>query len=259
MKEIHKLERSLEPLRITLKQHPLYHSLNSLEDVSTFMEQHVYAVWDFMSLLKALQQQLSCVSLPWLPPKNPTLSRFINEIVLGEESDIDLNGNAISHYKMYTDAMREVGASTQGINTFLEAIESGTPIQDVIEKAPLIPAVKNFLNFTFKTIASGQPHLVAAAFTFGREDLIPDMFIEIVGKAAKKNEQTYPQFMYYLNRHIEIDGGEHGPLSLRMVSELCGENPLKWSEATAVATEALEVRIALWDAINEKINAILVV
>ena len=120
------------------------------------------------------------------------------------------------------------------------------------------PAVKDFLKLTFETIATGKPHLVAAAFTFGREDLIPDMFIEIVGKAAKKNATSYPRFMYYLNRHIEIDGDEHGPLSLKMVSELCGEDALKWQEAAEVAQKSLVVRIALWDAIDQEIKTNLV-
>jgi len=255
MKEINTLEASLAPLRAQLREHPLYQSLNSLKDVRIFMEQHVYAVWDFMSLLKALQQQLSCVAVPWTPPKHPSLSRFINEIVLGEESDTALDGKAISHYKMYTDAMEEVGANTQKVTAFLAGIQSGGGVEKAIEETDLLPAVKDFLSFTFQTIGSQKPHLVAAAFTFGREDLIPDMFIEIVGKAAKKNEQTYPQFMYYLNRHIEIDGDEHGPLSLKMVSELCGNDPVKWAEATEVAVAALEVRIALWDAITEQIKA----
>ena len=258
MKEIQTLEKAIQPLRHTLQEHPLYQSLNSLKDVAIFMELHVFAVWDFMSLLKSLQQQLTCVSLPWVAPKNPTLSRFINEIVMGEESDIDLNGTPISHYQMYLDAMKEVGASTDGVNNFINLLKNDVPVIEAIRKAPLQPAVKDFLNFTFETIATGKPHLVAAAFTFGREDLIPDMFIEIVGKAAKKNATNYPRFMYYLNRHIEIDGDEHGPLSLKMVSEPCGEDTLKWQEATEVSQKALAVRIALWDAIDKEINAKLV-
>ena len=258
MKEIQTLEKAIQPLRHNLQEHPIYQSLNSLKDVAIFMELHVYAVWDFMSLLKSLQQQLTCVSLPWMAPKNPTLSRFINEIVMGEESDIDVNGTPISHYQMYLDAMEEVGASTDGVNNFLSLLKNDVPVIEAIRKAPLNPAVKDFLNFTFETIATGKPHLVAAAFTFGREDLIPDMFIEIVSKAAKKNATNYPRFMYYLNRHIEIDGDEHGPLSLKMVSELCGEDALKWQEAAEVAQKSLAVRIALWDAIDQKIKTNLV-
>lgn len=255
MKEITTLEAAIAPYRQQLREHSLYQSLGSLEDVKTFMEQHVYAVWDFMSLLKSLQQQLSCVQVPWTPPAHPSLSRFINEIVLGEESDIDLNGRAISHYDMYLEAMKEVGANTKPIQDFLEKIASGKKIDVLLLETPLEAATKEFLSFTFETIASGAPHKVAAAFTFGREDLIPDMFIEIVGKAAKKNETTYPKFMYYLHRHIEIDGGEHGPLSLQMVSELCGNSAQKWKEAQEIAVRALQVRIGLWDSIEQKMAA----
>lgn len=258
MKEISNLEAAIAPLRTQLREHPLYQSLNNLEDVKIFMEQHVYAVWDFMSLLKSLQQQLSCVQVPWTPPEHPTLSRFINEIVLGEESDIDVNGRAISHYQMYIDAMEEVGANTKHVQEFLGKLAAGNRIETLISEAPIDAATKNFLAFTFRTIASAAPHKVAAAFTFGREDLIPDMFIEIVGKAAKKNETSYPRFMYYLNRHIEIDGDEHGPLSLKMVSELCGTDAQKWKEAQEIAIQALEVRIDLWNAIQKRIaNSVL--
>ena len=258
MKEIEIIEKAIQPLRVKLQEHSLYQSLNNLSDGATFMELHVYAVWDFMSLLKSLQQHLSCVTTPWIAPKNPTLSRFINEIVMGEESDIDVNGTPMSHYQIYLGAMQEVGASTKGIETFIGSLNEEDSVLETIKKAGLTPAVQNFLNFTFKTIATHKPHLVAAAFTFGREDLIPDMFIEIVGKAAKKNARSYPKFMYYLNRHIEIDGDQHGPLSLKMVSELCENDPVKWEEARLVAQEALRLRIALWDAIDKEINAKLV-
>ena len=258
MDKIEKIEEQISGLRERLKNHELYYHLSEVRDIKIFMEKHVYAVWDFMSLLKALQQQLTCVSVPWKPSSNAKTARFINEIVMGEESDIDVNGTPISHYQMYIDAMKEVGANTNGIDHFLNSLRSSVSVLETINQVPLHPAVKDFLKLTFETIATGKPHLVAAAFTFGREDLIPDMFIEIVGKAAKKNATSYPRFMYYLNRHIEIDGDEHGPLSLKMVSELCGEDALKWQEAAEVAQKSLAVRIALWDAIDQEIKTNLV-
>lgn len=72
MEEIKHIETALAPLKRKLSQHPLYQQLSSLEDINTFMEDHVYAVWDFMSLLKALQRELTCVAVPWLPAPNPS-------------------------------------------------------------------------------------------------------------------------------------------------------------------------------------------
>ena len=67
MKEIQTLEKAIQPLRETLQKHPLYQSLNSLKDVGIFMELHVYAVWDFMSLLKSLPVSYTHLTLPTTP------------------------------------------------------------------------------------------------------------------------------------------------------------------------------------------------
>ena len=97
---IDNLTNELAPTRERLVYHKLYENLETIEDLKTFMQMHVFAVWDFMSLLKALQQQLTCTTLPWLPTGNPKTRRFINEIVLGEESDEDAKGNPMSHYDL---------------------------------------------------------------------------------------------------------------------------------------------------------------
>ncbi|WP_439127602.1 DUF3050 domain-containing protein [Polaribacter sp.] len=251
--KINFIENEIASLRKELNAHSLYKNFEDIEDIKIFMESHVFAVWDFMSLLKALQINLTSVSLPWFPKGNSNLVRFINEITLAEESDLDKDGVVKSHFEMYLDAMKEMGANTNEINCFIDNLKSSSlSVSESLETTKVINAVKDFVNFTFDIISSKQLHKIASAFTFGREDVIPDMFLNIVNKSSSE-DKNYDSFIYYLNRHIELDGDEHGPLSLQMVSELCGDNEQKWDEVLEVAKKSLEVRINLWIGIEEEI------
>jgi hypothetical protein len=243
---------TLEALRNKLVKHSLYDNLESIEDIKSFTTFHVYAVWDFMSLLKALQVQLTCVSVPWVPTNNPKTRRFINEIVLGEESDEDSNGKTLSHFEMYLDAMKGIGADTSEIQKFLGFLNNGHSVPASLDLVTSNKAVKEFVNFTFEAIHTQKPHVIAAVFTFGREDLIPDMFIGLLKGLSQDSEMD--ELVYYFERHIELDGDDHGPMSLAMIEELCVEDQKKWDEVEFYSKRALEKRIALWDAIDAYIS-----
>lgn len=251
---IEKINASIQSQKDQLLQHALYEKVKSVEDLHTFLENHVFAVWDFMSLLKALQEKLTCTTTPWLPTGNPETRYLINEIVVAEETDLTLDGKRLSHFEMYIDAMEDCGANTAPILAFLENVNETKNIFVSIKKSDLHPNVKAFLDFTFRIIDEGKPHKIAAAFTFGREDLIPSMFTEILRNFQTNFPETnLDKLVYYLERHIELDSDEHGPMAMKMISELCGTNETKWKEMEEVSIEALEKRIGLWNAIEQQI------
>jgi hypothetical protein len=247
------IENRIAPLRARLAAHPLYASIRTEAQLRVFMESHVFAVWDFMSLLKSLQARLTCVTSPWTPTKLPASRRFINEIVLGEESD-EYQGRPISHFELYLEAMRQAGASTVGMHNLLSDLDS-TPVLEAVTKAQIPEGSRAFLKTTFGLIETGKLHMLAAAFTFGREDLIPDMFRSLVRDLNAENHGALDTFIWYLERHIEVDGEDHGPLSLKMVADICGTDEVRWREAADAAEEALRARLALWDAILAEMSS----
>lgn len=249
------INQSIQKYKDELLNHSLYNEINTIEDLHCFLENHVFAVWDFMSLLKALQNNLTCTTTPWIPIGNPEIRYLINEIVLAEETDVNQNGNRKSHYELYLDAMIACGASTNYIASFLKDVEATKNIFVSIKQSALHPKVKAFLDFTFRVVEEGQPHQIAAAFTFGREDLIPEMFTAIL----KEFQVNFPKndlskLIYYFERHIELDADEHGPMAMKMIEELCGNDEKKWQEVEDISILALEKRIELWDAIKEQIK-----
>ena len=243
----------LDEYRSVLVNHSLYNKINSIEAIQRFMETHVFAVWDFMSLLKRLQLELTCTSTPWIPVGNPITRRLINEIVFGEESDVDQNGQALSHFELYLRAMEDIGADTRAINSYVKQLKQGESWEKALDSSGASQAAIQFVNNTMDFVEHAPIHVVAGVFTYGREDLIPDMFISIVRELSEKGHSGAQTLVYYLERHIEIDGDEHGPMALQMIEELCeGENTKK-QESIHAAKQALESRIQLWDAIAETI------
>ncbi len=242
----------VRPYRAALQHHPLYNRVSSLEHVRLFMESHVFAVWDFMCLLKALQRLVTCVDLPWQPRGDASTRRLINEIVTGEESDQLPSGECASHFEMYLDAMSQAGASTGPINSFLAGLQLGQPVRAALENANVPPCAHEFVLTTMDIVDTNSPHIIAAAFAIGREDIIPAMFLEIVRGLPASGSSSLNLFHYYLQRHIQLDGDEHSELAERMLANLCGDDQSKWRESAEVAVNALRARIRLWDEVEKQ-------
>jgi Protein of unknown function (DUF3050) len=238
----------LMTLHKSVAEHSMYNKILTINDLKIMMETHVFAVWDFMSLLKRLQREITCVEIPWKPSPYPKkLVRLINEIVLGEESDLDQNGEAIDHFTLYINAMDEIGANSSALSNFILD-------QDF---SKLTIAQRNFVQFNLNLAKFGLVHEVAAAFFFGREKLIPDMFTSLLAdleKNIQENDQThFSNLKYYLLRHIEIDGGEHSHQALDCLAVLCGDDKKKWEEARVAGVNSLKLRSALWDEVESRL------
>ena len=231
-----------------LENHPLYEAVLTIDDLQCFMEHHVYSVWDFMSLMKSLQSTVAPTTYPWIPRGEGSLRRFVNELVLEEESDeTNIPGEYASHSELYRRAMSEIGADISPATIFFGAVqEKGI---DTALELPCVPSPSRaFTSTTFEIIQHKKPHEVAAALALGREHVVPCMFRSILKKTGV-SEKGAPIFHFYLNRHIHLDEGFHASLSLRLLNALCAGDAIKVQEAVAAATKALTARIEFWDGV----------
>lgn len=249
-----RLRARLAPLRAALSDHPVYGEIDGPAALRLFMEHHVFAVWDFMSLLKALQRRLCCNEVPWLPPADHAGARLVNEIVLAEESDEDGRGGFVSHFSLYVRAMVGCGADTSRVDRFLAELRRGSPLSAALGVAGAPACAREFVRRTFAVIEGGEPVALAATFTFGREDLLPDLFRRIVDELSEDAGGGLDELRYYLHRHIGLDGDEHGPMAARLVQSLCGNDEARWAVAECTAVAALEARRDLWDGMHAAIR-----
>ena len=244
----------IKTFRSRLENHPAYDAVRSIEDLQCFMEHHIYSVWDFMSLIKYLQSQVAPTHYPWIPRGNSNVQRFINELVLEEESDETMQpGKHSSHFELYLTAMQEIGANTNPMLDFVNAIEE-QGLDEALQLASVRSPARDFTSTTFKFIAADKPHQVASALALGREHIIPCMFRSILKNIGVSAIQA-PIFHYYLNRHIHLDDDFHAPLSLQLLNSLC-HNQQETDEAIDAAHQAVNARIKFWDGVLEAINAL---
>jgi Protein of unknown function (DUF3050) len=248
---IDQLKKAVEPTRQRVIGHPIYRELGTKDALVLFMEHHTFAVWDFMSLLKTLQQSLTCVQVPWVPTGPSVSRRLINDINLVEESD-EIDGGFTSHFELYLDGMAQAGADRTAILAFIDLLRRGVPVRTALNEARVPDPSAEFVAVTWGLISTAAVHCQAAAFAFGREDLIPDMFDQVAALNAESGELSL--FVDYLRRHIQVDAEEHTPMAMQMLVDLCGDDDTKWLECERTINLALTARLALWDGIVEKIR-----
>ena len=236
-----------------LISHQLYQHVCDGQSLRIFMRAHIFAVWDFQSLLKALQRMLTCVDIPWLPSGDPVARRLINELVLDEESDRAPGGGYLSHFEVYLEAMGQCGADTTPIQNLLCDLRNGKTLEESLERPSVPPGVRQFVLSTMAVARSRDVHRIAAAFAYGREEVIPAMFRRLVEELAAVSPEGWSTLRYYLDRHIGEDADRHGPLARELVARICGSDNLLWSEAQEMARSMLRARIVLWDEVLESI------
>jgi uncharacterized membrane protein YozB (DUF420 family) len=236
-----------------LGAHSVYQNIVDRESMRTFMESHVFAVWDFMSLLKALQRGLTCVDVPWVPVGSAESRALINGIVAEEESDVDGDGRHLSHLELYIDAMEESGADTQSIHRLIDALRSGASVAEALAASGAPEPALAFSTATMEMVERGDLVEIAASFTLAREAIIPTMFRPLIRRVDTDEGVKSPKLRYYFDRHIELDGGEHGEMAKGLLCSLCGDSIADWRKATDAAISALEARRVLWDGIEKAI------
>lgn len=243
---------SIREWTVQLEAHPVYARIRTLADLRIFMQHHVYSVWDFMSLIKTLQHHAAPVQVPWRPRGDPAIRRFINELVMEEESDQTSPGEWggpawFSHFELYCKAMGEIGADTGPILEFLDRLDDG--LEPALKCAAIPAPAREFTQATFRFIGSGKPHVVAAALALGREHVVPCMFRSLL-KQIGVSEHQAPGFHLYLDRHIHLDADFHGPLSMRLLNALCGSDMERRNESITAARDSVRARIRFWDGIQ---------
>ena len=246
----------LDSLRTALLDHPIYTHVVSIADLRRFMEDHVFAVWDFMSLLKRLQKDMTCIRVPWFPAEDAKAARLINDIVIGEETDVGPDGSYVSHLALYLSAMRDIGASTRQFERFRTLVLVGVPVEIALAQIGAPRHVQAFVAHTMALANSGSTEEVLAAFFYGREDIIPEMFRRLLDTlyGTRHNDERLHHFIYYIDRHIELDGDSHGPKGRELLEDLVMNSPHARERALRAACRSIKARVELWNGTLNKLR-----
>ena len=213
----------------------------------------MWAVWDFMAVLKEIQARMTCVRSPWVPVGDPEMRRFVNQIVLIEESDESSQG-VMSHFELYLRAMDEIGADVGPINRAIAHLSLGKSVEQAFAASLSAPvAALEFSGHTLSMVGDASDAAVIGIFALSREELIPDLFRSVVTGLSQRSGRL-GLLVEYLERHIEVDEADHGPMTRRMVESICEGYPERWDEVSAAADAALRARVRLWDGAHAAIE-----
>ncbi len=155
-----------------LADHPLAGAIRDQPALRLFMEHHVFAVWDFLLLARALQRQLA-VEVERSGGGSPALraaQRLLAGIVAEEERDQapanPLGASQLSHLQIYRLAMAEVGANPGPIEALIERFAAEEPSN--LDETALLSSLAG--------LPIPAPSRQFLAFTHGRELLVPQLF-----------------------------------------------------------------------------------
>ena len=251
--QLSKIIQVIQPLVTQIHQHPVFASIHSIQRLCRFAEIHIFVVWDFICLLKALHRQLSSTQLLWTPPKNHLGCYLVNTLLTEEESDNLQDNRYLSHFELYVQAMQECGADTRPIETFIAHIHQQDDLEIALLQSHAPLPAQHFVRDTFHVIHKNSHHL-AASLAFARENITSGMFSSLLQHLNQtENTHSLKSFIQYFQRHIELDSHKHSHQSQLLVAELCGEDGNKWQEATDTAIFSLQSRLRLLDEIYSNI------
>ena len=231
-------------LQDQLVAHPLFDRITGPDDLRLFMEWHVFAVWDFVSLLKRLQRELTGSGLPWTPPEHPRAARLFNEIVLKVESDLLPDGKVASQFEHYLGLMRGIGAATDQVEAFVDAMRQGISLEAALSRTGLPPAVAAFVRATLNTALNGDLDQVLGSFFHGREIVGPVLFRRLI-EGGNLPPEVRDSFCHYMRRHADSAN------LAEVVRDLVGEDEKREENLMKSAVAALKQRLSLWSALLE--------
>jgi hypothetical protein len=245
----------IAPLHNKIAQHPVLDKITSIADVRFLMQQHVFAVWDFVCLLKVLHQRVVGCEVPWFPSQDPDSARLLYELLIEEETDRlpvpNLSDHQHqSHFSLYLTAMRECGADTEPIETCLARLKAGQSLEEALLHPGILSTTRAFVAQTFSTFQAATP-VLAASFVFGREAMVPDFFGPWLQQLITHKIPDCSLLKYYLERHITLDGDTHFPKAANMLARLCGDDTRAWQQASQMAEAALAARLDFLTGVNE--------